>query len=42
LAFEAARPDYGLAAAISTIIFFLVAIFSYIGFKRTATLEEIN
>ena len=42
LAFEAARPDYGLAAAISTIIFFLVAIFSYIGFRRTATLEEIN
>jgi arabinogalactan oligomer / maltooligosaccharide transport system permease protein len=43
LAFAGGRgQDFGLAAAISTIIFFLVAIFSYIGFKRTAVLEEIN
>jgi ABC-type sugar transport system permease subunit len=43
LAFAGGRgQDFGLAAAISTIIFFLVAIFSYLGFKRTAVLEEIN
>lgn len=43
LAFAGGRgQDFGLAAAISSIIFFLVAIFSYLGFKRTAVLEEIN
>jgi arabinogalactan oligomer / maltooligosaccharide transport system permease protein len=42
LAFDTGRPDYGLAAAVSTLIFFLVAIFSFWGFKRTAVLEEIN
>jgi arabinogalactan oligomer / maltooligosaccharide transport system permease protein len=42
LAFDTGRPDYGLAAAVSTLIFFLVAIFSYWGFRRTAVLEEIN
>ncbi len=43
LAFAGGRgQDFGLAAAISTIIFFLVAVFSYLGFKRTAVLEEIN
>jgi arabinogalactan oligomer / maltooligosaccharide transport system permease protein len=43
LAFEGGRgQDFGLAAAVSTLIFMLVAIFSWIGFKRTATLEEIN
>ncbi|MFA9432089.1 ABC transporter permease subunit [Egicoccus sp. AB-alg2] len=43
LAFESGRgQDFGLAAAVSSIIFVLVAVFSYIGFKRTAVLEEIN
>ncbi|MFP4311150.1 MAG: ABC transporter permease subunit [Nitriliruptoraceae bacterium] len=43
LAFAGGRgQDFGLAAAISTIIFFLVAVFSYLGFKRTAVLEDIN
>jgi arabinogalactan oligomer / maltooligosaccharide transport system permease protein len=43
LAFEGGRgQDFGLAAAVSTIIFLLVAVFSYIGFKRTAALEEVN
>jgi len=43
LAFESGRgQDFGLAAAVSSIIFFLVAVFSYLGFKRTAVLEEIN
>ncbi|GGI03787.1 ABC transporter permease subunit [Egicoccus halophilus] len=43
LAFQGGRgQDFGLAAAVSSIIFLLVAVFSYIGFKRTAVLEEIN
>jgi arabinogalactan oligomer / maltooligosaccharide transport system permease protein len=43
LAFEGGRgQDFGLAAAVSSIIFLLVAVFSWIGFKRTAVLEEIN
>jgi arabinogalactan oligomer / maltooligosaccharide transport system permease protein len=43
LAFQGGRgQDFGLAAAVSSIIFVLVAIFSWIGFKRTAVLEEIN
>lgn len=43
LAFEGGRgQDFGFAAAISTVIFILVAIFAYIGFKRTAVLEEVN
>ncbi len=43
LAFEGGRgQDFGLAAAVSSIIFLLVAVFSWIGFTRTATLEEIN
>jgi arabinogalactan oligomer / maltooligosaccharide transport system permease protein len=43
LAFEGGRgQDFGFAAAIATVIFFLVAVFSYIGFRRTAMLEEVN
>jgi ABC-type sugar transport system permease subunit len=43
LAFEGGRgQDFGFAAAIATVIFFLVAVFSYIGFRRTAVLEEVN
>jgi arabinogalactan oligomer / maltooligosaccharide transport system permease protein len=43
LAFQGGRgQDFGLAAAVSSIIFLLVAVFSWIGFKRTAVLEEIN
>lgn len=43
LAFEGGRgQDFGLAAAISSVIFVLVAVFSWIGFKRTAVLEDIN
>jgi arabinogalactan oligomer / maltooligosaccharide transport system permease protein len=43
LAFEAGRgQDFGFAAAISAIIFVLVAVFAWFGFKRTAVLEEVN
>jgi arabinogalactan oligomer / maltooligosaccharide transport system permease protein len=43
LAFQGGRgQDFGLAAAVSSIIFLLVAVFSWIGFRRTAVLEEVN
>jgi arabinogalactan oligomer/maltooligosaccharide transport system permease protein len=42
VAFEGAGQDFGLAAAISTIIFFLVAGISAISFRLTRTFEEIN
>lgn len=43
LAFEGGRgSDFGLAAAVSTLIFVLVALFSWLGFTRTAVLEEVN
>jgi arabinogalactan oligomer / maltooligosaccharide transport system permease protein len=43
LAFEGGRgQDFGFAAAIATVIFLLVGIFAYIGFRRTAVLEEVN
>ncbi len=42
VAFEGAGQDYGLATAVSTIIFFLVAGISAIGFKFTRTFEEVS
>lgn len=34
--------DYGLASAFSILIFFVVATFSLISFRRTRTLEDVN
>jgi arabinogalactan oligomer/maltooligosaccharide transport system permease protein len=34
--------DYGLASAFSILIFLIVGTLSYIGFRRTKSLEEIN
>ncbi len=42
LAFGGQGAQYGLAAAISILIFVIVAAVSFIGFKRTKALEEIN
>lgn len=42
LAFSGAAPSYGLASAVSVIIFFLVALMSLPGFRATKQLEEIN
>ena len=42
LAFADGGAQYGFAAAISVLIFVIVAVFSIIGFRRTAALEEIN
>ncbi|MCE1178252.1 MAG: ABC transporter permease subunit [Micrococcales bacterium] len=42
LAFGAGGAQYGFAAAMSLLIFLIVAIISIISFRRTAALEEIN
>lgn len=42
LAFSGVSPNFGLASAVSIFIFFLVALISYTGFRRTKSLEEIN
>ena len=42
VAFEGAGQNFGLASAISTIIFFLVAGISALGFRYTRAFEEIN
>ncbi|MDO5697340.1 MAG: ABC transporter permease subunit [Dermatophilus congolensis] len=42
LAFAGAAPNYGMAAAVSILIFALVAIMSLPGFRATKRLEEIN
>ncbi|WP_347755972.1 ABC transporter permease subunit [Agrococcus sp. ProA11] len=41
-AFEAGTRDYGLASALSIIIFLIVATISLIAFSRTKALEELN
>lgn len=42
LAFSGSSPNLGLAAAVSVFIFVIVALMSYSGFRRTASLEEVN
>jgi len=42
LAFGGAGANYGFAAAVSILIFLIVAGISIIGFRRTKVLEEIN
>ena len=37
-----AAKNYGLASALSIVIFLIVATISVISFKKTRTLEEIN
>lgn len=41
-AFEAGTRDYGLASALSIIIFLIVATVSFVAFSRTKALEELN
>ena len=41
VAFESGLKDYGLASALSIMIFLVVGLISYLGFRRTRTLEEI-
>ena len=42
LALESGNPNIGLASAVSILIFFLVGIISYFGFRQSAALEEVN
>ncbi|WP_279073066.1 ABC transporter permease subunit [Microbacterium lacticum] len=42
VAFVGAEHDYGLASAFSIIIFVLVAVISYLSFRQTKVLEELN
>ena len=42
LAFSGSAPNYGFAAAVSVVIFIIVALMSIPGFRRTKALEEIN
>jgi arabinogalactan oligomer/maltooligosaccharide transport system permease protein len=42
VAFVGAQRDYGLASAFSVIIFLLVGAISWIAFRQTKALEELN
>lgn len=42
VAFGGAGRDYGLASAFSILIFLIVGVVSYVGFRSTKTLEDIN
>jgi arabinogalactan oligomer / maltooligosaccharide transport system permease protein len=42
LAFSGSAPNYGFAAAVSVVIFLIVALMSIPGFRRTKALEEVN
>ena len=41
MAFESGTKQYGLASALSILIFIVVGLIAYLGFRRTRTLEEI-
>jgi arabinogalactan oligomer/maltooligosaccharide transport system permease protein len=42
VAFVGSSRDYGLASAFSIIIFILVALIAWVGFRQTKVLEELN
>jgi arabinogalactan oligomer/maltooligosaccharide transport system permease protein len=42
LAFSGTAPNYGFAAAVSVVIFVIVAIMTIPAFRRTKALEEVN
>ncbi|WP_109471767.1 ABC transporter permease subunit [Ornithinimicrobium cavernae] len=42
LALESGTPNIGLASAVSIIIFLLVGALSYVGFRQSKALEEVN
>ena len=42
IALESGQPNIGLASAVSIVIFGLVAIISYVGFRQSHALEEVN
>lgn len=42
LALDSGTPNIGLASAVSIVIFMLVGAISYLGFRQSAALEEVN
>ncbi|GAA1165241.1 ABC transporter permease subunit [Ornithinimicrobium humiphilum] len=42
IALESGQPNIGLASAVSIVIFTLVGLISYIGFRQSDALEEVN
>jgi len=40
--FGGGNHDYGLASAFAIIIFFIIGGVSYLGFRQTKTLENLN
>lgn len=42
VAFGGAGRDYGLASAFSVLIFIIVGVFAWLGFRQTKALEEVN
>lgn len=42
LAFSGTAPNYGFAAAVSVVIFIVVALMTIPGFRKTKALEEVN
>ena len=41
VAFESGNKQYGLASALSILIFIVVGVITYVGFRQTRKLEEI-
>ncbi|RRC96502.1 ABC transporter permease subunit [Schaalia canis] len=41
IAFESGTKDYGLASAMSIVIFIVVGVIAWLGFRQTKTLEEL-
>ena len=41
IAIESGVPNYGLASAMSIVIFIIVGVIAWLGFRQTKTLEEL-
>ena len=41
IAIESGSPNYGLASAMSIVIFIVVGVIAWLGFRQTKTLEEL-